>query len=376
MRKFDVLVIGGGIAGMSVAYELAASARVALLEQETQPGYHTTGRSAALFSRTYGSAPVRALAAASHPFFDSPPKGFAAHPLLTPRGALIFGNAAKVGKVSALYESCRDLDPTLRLLGEGEVSRMVPVFRRGQAAMAMVEPAAMDIDVDGLLQGYRRGLLARNGVIATDAPVTGLVRRKTGWRATTPGTVFSAPLVINAAGAWADVVAGLAGIAPIGLVPKRRTAILFQPPAKVDISAWPLFCEVDEGFYVKPDAGKLLGSPADETPSEPCDAQPDDWDVATAVERIQKTTTLTIRRIGHKWAGLRSFVADKTPVAGFDGGADGFFWLAGQGGYGIQTAPALARTAASLAMGEDVPDDVAALGLTAATLSPTRLSSA
>jgi D-arginine dehydrogenase len=231
----------------------------------------------------------------------------------------------------------------------------------------------MDMDVHAIHSGFVRRLRAAGGRIATDAGVLGLTRDGGGWRVETAQGEFRAPVVINAAGAWGDELARLAGAAPVGLVPQRRTAILFEPPAGMETAAWPITIDLHETVYFKPDAGMLLGCPADETPSPPCDAQPEELDVAIAADRIQALTTLEIRRIAHRWAGLRTFVADKTPVVGFDDALAGFFWLVGQGGYGIQTAPAMGRVAAELAAGRGIPADAADLGVTEAVLGPRRL---
>jgi D-arginine dehydrogenase len=240
----------------------------------------------------------------------------------------------------------------------------------------MYEPAAMDIDVHALHQGFLRGLRARGGRVVTDAEVRSLRRRDGLWTAETTAGTFAAPIVVNAAGAWADEVARLAGIGTVGLVPKRRTAFTIEPPEGVAPSGWPAVVDVAETFYFKPESGRLLVSPADETPMPPCDVQPDEIDVASAAARLEAATTLQVRRIAHKWAGLRSFVADKTPVAGFAPDAEGFFWLAGQGGYGIQTSPAMGRVAAALAAGRGLPPDIAARGVTEAALSPARYGGA
>jgi D-arginine dehydrogenase len=221
-------------------------------------------------------------------------------------------------------------------------------------------------------RGYLRGMTARGGRIVTNAEVTGLSRDGSGWRVATRAGDFAAPVVVNAAGAWCDEVAALAGVAPIGLVPKRRTAITFDPPQGQAIHGWPSMIDVDESFYFKPDAGRILASPADETPMPPCDVQPDELDVAILVDRLEQATTLQVKRIASKWAGLRSFVADKTLVAGFDAQAEGFFWLAGQGGYGIQTSPTMARVAAGLVAGKGLPPDLVDLGVSEATLAPDR----
>jgi D-arginine dehydrogenase len=237
----------------------------------------------------------------------------------------------------------------------------------------MLEPESMDLDANAIHQGFLRGLRARGGRVVTDAEVLSLERSGGVWRIRTPGESFAAPVVVNAAGAWADAVARLAGVAPIGLVPKRRTALTFNPPEGLQIDGWPMVVDASEAFYFKPDAGRILLSPADETPCDPCDAQPDELDVAIAVDRLEQATDLQVRRIHSKWAGLRSFVADRTPVAGFDPAAEGFFWLAGQGGYGIQTSPTMGRIAAALASDAPMPPDLVDRGVTEAALSPGRL---
>jgi D-arginine dehydrogenase len=372
MRKVDYLVIGGGIAGATAGYALAEHGRVVVLERESQAGYHTTGRSAALYTEAYGNAAVRAITAASRAFFEAPPAGFADHPLLTARGALFIGRVDQLSTLEAEAQTARRLVPTVSLLGARDTCALVPLLRPDYVAGGVLEPDARDMDVHAIHQGFLKGLRARGGELVVNAEATGLALVAGDWEVETKAGRFGAPVVVNAAGAWCDEVAALAGAGPIGLVPKRRTAFLFRPPATVDIDRWPMVCDVDEQFYFKPDAGNILASPADETPSPPCDAQPEELDIALAVERIQAAANLPIQRIAHRWAGLRSFVADKTFVVGFDPGAPGFFWFAGQGGYGIQTSPAMGRIAADLARGLSLPSDVADLGVSEAALSPAR----
>ena len=370
----DVVVIGAGMAGASVACELAARCRVVLLERESQPGYHTTGRSAALFTETYGNAVMRALTRASKTFLQRPPAGFASAPLLSPRGTLLVAASADLPKLQQLAAECSALVANLALLDGASVRARVPCFAGDQVAGGLLEPDAMDIAVHGLHRGYLRALAARAGVLVTGAEVLDLQHDGGRWRVTTKMGEFRADRVVNAAGAWADEIGRLAGARPIGLVPKRRTAITFDAPAGVDVRRWPAVIEVNETWYFKPDAGRILASPADETPSPPCDAQPDEYDVAVLVDRLSRATTLTVPRIHSKWAGLRSFVADKTVVAGFDPQAPGFFWLAGQGGYGIQTAPAIARAAAALLLEAELPVDIVDLGVDRYALAPDRLT--
>jgi D-arginine dehydrogenase len=373
--RFDVVIIGGGIAGAGAGYELArAGKKVVLLERESQPGYHTTGRSAALFAETYGNAPIRALTVASRDFLMNPPAGFASVPILTPRGALHIGSTAQSAELDAKFEDMRKLVPSVKRLGAAETAALMPVLKaEAVSGGALAEPDAMDIEVHALHNGLLRGMTAAGGRLITDAEVTGITQSGADWQVESSKGAFSAPVVINAAGAWSDVVAGMAGVKPIGLKPKRRTAVTFDPPNGVDIHAWPMVIDADEEWYFKPDAGRILLSPCDETDSEPTDAQPDEMDIAIAVDRLETVSNLQVRRLAAKWAGLRSFVEDRTVVCGFDAGKPGFFWLSAQGGYGIQTSAAMARVASALAQGRGLPQDVADLGVTEKDLSPARL---
>ena len=365
----DFIVIGAGMAGASAAAELARSARVILLERESQPGYHTTGRSAALFTVAYGPPVIRALSRASHAFFRGEGPGNPPPGLIQPRGALFVARADQADEVAALRAELGDaVEPVT-----GAAAReMVPLLRPDQTASALIDRSAADIEVHGLHQHYLKTFRARDGALHLKSEVLGIARTGDDWVVETPKGALRAPVVINAAGAWADVVAGMAGVRPLGLRPLRRTALLIAPPAGVVPDRWPMVIGVAEDFYLKPDAGKLLISPADETPSAPCDAQPEELDVAICVDRIETALDIQVRRIEHKWAGLRSFLPDGSPAVGYDSGTPGFFWLAGQGGYGIQTAPAMARTAAALALGDPIPGDIAAEGVTEAGLSPMR----
>jgi len=369
---FDIVVIGAGIAGASAAAQLAQTRRVLVLEREGQPGYHSTGRSAALFSAIYGSPAVRALSRASRDFLYAAPPSFSEAPLVKARGALYVATAEQLAALDA-FAALPDVAPATRRLSTGEALRLCPMLKPESAAAAIIEPDAADVDVHSLHQGYLRLLRERGGVLMTDRPVLALERRGGQWRVSCGSETFGAPIVINAAGAWADTVAALAGVEPVGLQPMRRTAVLVDPPEGCDVDAWPMVIDIDEQFYFKPDAGLLLLSPADETAVEPCDAQADEWDVATAVARVETATTLQVRRVKHRWAGLRSFVADRTPVVGYAPDAEGFFWLAGQGGYGIQTGPAMAETACALALGREIPARLGALGVDARDLAPERL---
>ena len=369
MIKCDYLVIGGGIAGCSAAYFLSRDAQVVVLERETQPGYHTSGRSAASFTTVYGNAVIRNLTLAAKTFYDTPPAGFADIPLLTPLGALFFGDSSTAEQVEQLLDEVADRSRLVALSG-AQMREILPVLGP-QVVAAAYEENARGIEVHTLHQGFIRGLRANGGTLHTSAEVVG-VSRTNGWEVETEKSLFRAPVVINASGAWSDAIAELAGIAPLGLRPLRRTALTFRPDG-VDCRGWPMAVEISEAFYFKPEGGLLMLSPADETPSPPCDAQPEEFDLATAVNTLESWTSLKVPRIEHKWAGLRTFTRDRTPAAGFDDKADGFFWLVGQGGFGIQTAPGLGRFAAAIAQGRAVPPELADLGLIEADLAVTRL---
>jgi D-arginine dehydrogenase len=370
-NSFDVAVIGAGIAGASVAFELARTVRVVLIEQEDMPGYHTTGRSAALFSETYGPPVIRALSRASRSFLSAPPPDFAENRFLTPRGVIMLARADQIEALDALKNQA-DNTAAFDELDDQAIRRRFPLVREGYAQAAIYERDAMDIDVHALHQGFLRGFKLLGGTLRVRAEASSLQRQAGVWTIQTASGRLEAECIVNAAGAWADHVGQLAGARAIGLVPKRRTAAMVDAPATIDPEGWPMIVDVAEEFFVKPETGRLMISPADETPSVPCDAQPEELDIAIAADRVEKALDITIRRIDRKWAGLRSFVRDKCPVAGFDDQASRFFWLAGQGGYGIQTSPALARTAAGLLLDDTIPEDIAAQGVSAAALSPLR----
>jgi D-arginine dehydrogenase len=373
MATFDFLVVGSGIAGASVAAALSARSSVALIERESAHGYHTTGRSAALYAAAYGNEPIRAITRASRAFFDSPPEGFAAQPILSPRGCLYIARQDQLGSLETLRAASLASGVAIEPIGETQARAFCPALRPGYVAQAGYEPTAMDIDVDALHQGYLRQVRTLGGVIRLEAELVGLERAGGVWTARlADGEILTATVAVDAAGAWADQVAALAGARPVGLSPLKRTAVLLDEPPGVNARGWPAVIDADEQFYFKPEAGKILASPADETPSEPGDAFSDEMDVAICIDRVQQAADIPVRRVGRSWAGLRTFAPDRTPVIGYDPLVEGFFWLAGQGGYGVQTAPAAGRLAAALAMREPLPEDVHALGLRAEVLSPAR----
>jgi D-arginine dehydrogenase len=374
----EFLVIGGGIAGTSVAYWLAPHVPVVVLEREPQPGYHSTGRSAALFIETYGPDQVRALTRASRAFFESSPPGFAEHALLSPRGTLYVASDEQQGQLEAYWDHIRMSGTFIQRLDSAGACALVPVLRADRVAGAVYEPEARDMDVHAILQGYIRDLRRHGGVLACNAEVTRIERVGANWEVRVGAgdgeATYVAPVIINAAGAWADRIAQLAGAEPLGLQPMRRSAFIFAPPQGCDASGWPAVLGAADDWYFKPEAGMLLGSPANVDPTEPHDVQAEELDVALAIDRIESLTTLQIRRPARVWAGLRSFVADGALVGGFDTRAAGFFWVAAQGGYGIQTSAAMGEACAALARGLPLPQRLADFGLSAAMLGRQRLA--
>jgi len=364
------------MAGASLAAELSASARVLLLEREEQPGYHSTGRSAAAYIPSYGhdNAGLRVLTECSLAFLQQPPDIFQVPTVLHPRGLLTLAPPGQESAAEAEFERLRHLIPNLGRVDGELIRQKIPLVREDYLNFGWYEPDVFDMDVHVLHEGYLRTLRRRGGQLVTRAEITRLRRRGGLWQVSTRENQFSAALIVNAAGAWADEVASLAGVNTVGLMPLRRTVVLLEPPETCDVSGWPLLLASDGSFYLKPDAGLILVSPADEHPSQPCDARPDEIDIACAVHHAQQALQVEFRTVKHSWSGLRNFVADRTPVIGFAPDAEGFFWLAGQGGHGIQTAPAAARVAASILLGQEMPADFARLGFDADWVSPSRLA--
>lgn len=380
MQTVDYLVVGAGIAGASVAWQLVQpgaagqGASVLLLERESQPGYHTTGRSAALYMATYGTPNIQALTRASRAFYDAPPPEFGADPILSPRGVVYVARPDQLDLLKQTYDAARAASSNVRWVKQAELLAMLPCLKPEAAAAGMGEPEAADIDVNALHQGYLRGLRQRGGQVLTNAEVTAVQREGYTWQVTlADGRVLAAAALVNAAGAWADVVAGLAGVPPIGLEPRRRAAFTFPVPEGMDATHWPAVIGIDESFYFKPDAGQLLGSPANADPTHPHDVVPEELDVATGIYHIEEMTTFQIRRPSHTWAGLRSFVLDGDMVIGWDNHVPGFFWLAGQGGYGIQSAAGASLLARQLLRGEPLAEELVREGVVPEELSPARL---
>ena len=368
--RFDIIVVGAGIAGTSAASALSSDARVVLLEQETQPGYHATGRSAAILAQTYGNDAVRRLTGAALPLFLSPPSGFTEVPLVKPRPILFIGREDQRPALHAQLDSGEGRHA--RWIEGTELAESAPLLRDGYAAGGVIDEAGADIDVDALLSAYLRAFRGNGGQLVAKAQVTGARHADGLWHVETPAGHFEAPTLINAAGAWADTIAELAGVEQLGLTPMRRTAVIVAAPEGLSLEGHPMIIDADEDFYLKPDAGRMLLSPADETPSPPCDSQPEELDIAIAVDRIERAFEIEVKRIESSWAGLRTFAPDRTPVCGIDAHAPGFFWLAGQGGYGVQTAPALARLTRDLVLDGAVSPELAAGGVEPGDLAPDR----
>jgi D-arginine dehydrogenase len=371
-ERVDVVVVGAGIAGASAAAELSASRRVVLIEREPLPATHASGRSASVLSETSGHPTVCALARLSRPFFESPPIGFVDHPLLARRGLMWVGESTDRDQLDALAERSTVVAPTSRRLTPDQTRELLPTFAdEAIAGGAVHEPDAMAIDTAALVEGFLRTMRRNGSSLATGAEAIELRRLPGGdWDVETPSGSWRSPHVVDAAGGWADVVAERAGIAPLGVVAMRRTAAI--APTPVDVTGWPLVMDIAGRYYCEPEPGGLLISPADETALDPCDVQPDELDVALALERVRDATGLPLRSIRRAWAGLRTFSPDRAPVLGQEPTAPGFWWLAGQGGAGIKTAPAMAQLLTLVIDGARFPDQATELGVTESGLSPAR----
>lgn len=375
MQKIEVIVVGAGMAGASVAFEVSAQASVLLLEREEQPGYHSTGRSAAAFIPSYGHSnlALRSLTLDSRSFLENPSNDFSPVALLRQRGLLTVAGSNSDESIRAEYNQLSSIVPSLEVLHDDAVLAKVSALRPDWVRSALFEPEVFDIDVDALHQGYLRGLRARGSQLQCAVQIKKIQYYQGQYLVATNVGDFTAPLLVNASGAWADEVATQAGVAPIGLQPLRRTAVLIDPPPGVTVDDWPLLLAQDQSFYAKPDAGALLVSPADEHPSPPVDARPEELDIAYAVHHAQQALQIEQPRVRQSWAGLRCFVADRSPAIGFDPDHPGFFWLCGQGGHGIQTAPSSARLAAALLLGESVPSTLSGEVFAADWVAPARL---
>ena len=360
IRKAEILVVGAGMAGASLAAELAGHTSVIVAEAESQPGYHSTGRSAAFWSESYGGPLVQPLTSASRPFLAAPPSDFHDRSFLSPRGAVHIADTAAEAELEAMQREFAGTQVRMEPVGRARLEQLIPGLKAGWDK-GLGEPSCADIDVAALHSAYLRRARARGAQILTDASVERAERTATGWVVETRQGSIEAGILVNAAGAWADQVAKRAGEAPIGIRPYRRTLaqLRVDPPAPATL---PLVIDAGGRFYFKPEAGgRLWLSPHDETECEAGDCAAEEYDVALAIERLEQAVDWRVERVEHSWAGLRSFAPDRLPVYGFVPGGRDFFWFAGQGGFGIQTAPAAASLAASLLLGTSPDASVAAI---------------
>jgi D-arginine dehydrogenase len=328
-----------------------------------------------MYTEAYGPRTVRALAKSGYGFLTNPPEGFADVPLSEQSAFLFVAREDQLTSLKTGLAAVQELSPKIAMISPKEAIERVPILRRDYLAGAFLDPYAMKLNVDAIHQGYIKGLKNKGGDIVCDAAVTALERKSGKWQVTTKQGIFSAPVVVNAAGAWVDEIADLASTRRVGIVPKRRTVISFPPPGIELDTDWPFVIDCEEEFFFKVEAGTILGSPSNQDPVPPQDVQPEELDIALAIDRLQRATTMTVPRLNRSWAGLRSFVADEVPVVGFTDDVEGFFWCAGQGGYGIETSIGMGRTCAALLQGQDLPEDVKALDVRAEDLSPQRFSS-
>ncbi len=378
MASADFLIVGGGIAGLSAASRLAAHGRTVVLEGEDALGYHSSGRSVTFSHYGIGNSAVRGLTSYSRAFFEAPPEGFCASPLYRPQASLYVATQEMMGQLTALHAEIARFTDKVEWLHEDAVRALCPVLKIGACGVVrgVVDTSGLRLDADVLLQSYAKATRSKGGEIRTGQRIAAIRRTGQEWLVRTEGgEEWTAPVLVSAAGAWADQVALLAGVEPLGLKPMRRTIIVFDPPQGEEVAAWPFVHTAAGDFYMLPEAGRLLASPVDEIASDPCDAAPEEYDVALAAAKVEEYTTLPVRRIARSWAGLRSFVADRVPTAGFAPDAPGFFWLAGQGGYGLQTAPAMAEIVEAFATGAPWPAGLAALGVEKEQIEPDRLRS-
>lgn len=369
MESADFLIIGGGVAGLSAGAALAPHGRIIVLEAEEALGHHSSGRSATFSHYGIGNVVVRGLTAHSRAYFLEAEGGA----LARRAPALFVATEEMRPTLAALAEDMAVFTDSLEEADEARMRSLFPPLRFGGDAIVagLAYPDGLRLDSDAMLQHYARAIRVAGGVVLNGRRAT---RIEPGWTVETEnGERFSAPILINAAGAWADQMAALAGVAPLGLRPLRRTIIVVDPPEGADPRGWAFVKTAVDDFYILPEGARLAASPVDEVEAEPCDAQPEDYDIALAAWKVEKYTTLSVARIAHRWAGLRTFTADRTPAAGFDASAPGFLWLAGQGGFGLQTAPAMAEAVSALVTGAPWPKALAEAGVTVNHLDPARL---
>ncbi|MCL1598829.1 MAG: FAD-binding oxidoreductase [Actinomycetia bacterium] len=360
----DVLVIGGGIAGLSAAAWLSAETDVIVVEAEEFLGYHTTGRSAALYTECYGDGPIRRLTIASREFLTS-------HDSVTsPLPVLFVGGVEDADVLDEMYEMFSPLVPTLERVSPTSVAELCAAFEPDATSGGLYEPLAMELDVDALQTLYTRTSRDNGATILTSARVRAIERVGSTWTVHAGEHQIEASIIVNASGAWGDAVAEIAGVRPLGLTPLLRS--VFTTTSPMPNTGWPFVADAKERWYFKPEGPNILGSAESEIPSPPCDARTPEIDIALGIERINEATTFSIRSVNNTWAGLRTFTPDRVPGIGYDTEHDGFFWLVGQGGYGIMTSPAIGEVASSLILTDTVPQRLVDLDFTRGSVAPER----
>ena len=371
-EHIDFLVIGGGIAGVSAAYHLAEHGSVTVLEMEKLCGHHSTGRSAAIFSEHHGPKIICDLALASKSFFEKPYEGFTESPFLSERGLIFTGDNTQKESLENMLASSREGDGSLTKIAPEKIKELVPIINTDAISYGVYYKGAREIDVHAVHQGWIKGLKKRGGNIQTSQDLQSATFSDGLWHVKTRKDKFTARYIINASGAWADVIADRCGIQKIGLVPKKRTVITVPIEQSYDDYHWPMVVFSDNKLYFKSENGAIMASPMDETIVDPMDAWADDMDMAVTADLVEKRTTLSVSRLTNYWAGLRSFVFDDVPVVGPAPENENFIWLAGQGGYGIKTCDSLGRITAALTLGKDLPQDIQDLGITKQDLGAAR----
>lgn len=368
---FDVVVIGAGLIGASAACQLSEHRSVALVEQESQAGYHSSGRSAAVLLSPYGGPLAQALTDISREFLHDPPPGFTHFPLTSPRGAIFVANEQQLDLLNRWQPAQQS---AMQMLSGAEVAQRVPIMNAESIAGAVWLPEVEDIDAAALLNGYLKMFRARGGQLLLDSQVQAIARESNCWRLSLPSGEIRGTTIVNAAGAWADRIVTIAGGTSKNLVPKRRTMVLVDGPTDVDVRSWPLVADAAETFYFKPEGGRIAVSPADCSPVAPQDVQPEEWDIAVAIERLEAATSLRVRGVANRWAGLRTFAPDEEPLIGFDPDLPDFLWAAGFGGYGVQAAHAAGGCCRALLRGDPLPENFVAAGVGLDRLSPRRFA--
>ncbi len=372
MSSRTVVIVGGGIAGVALAWRLAPGSRVVLVEREEGLGYHATGRSAAEWSLVHAEGLTRSITAASGDFFSAPPPGFSDVPLLRRRGNVVYARPGEGAALAALLDHARSFQPDIGEIAPRTAADHAPFLDPSALEAAFWDPLNGEIEVDALMTGCRLAAASEGAVFQTGSTLLGAERRRGGWDVSTSQGRLDADVLVIAAGPWSDEAALLCGATPVGLEARRRTAVTFDPPGGLEVRGLPSADDAASGFYIKPEAGRLMACPGDATPSPPCDARPEEIDVATAAWMAGEVMGCEVRRLGATWAGLRTYAPDGQPIAGWDPKVEGLFWLAGLGGAGLMTAPALSAAAAGILESGETPDHLARDGITAAALSPTR----